>query len=49
MSSERPCRDVTLGFKRLCADAGIYVNHQQEGDGPLFVIVYVDEDRKSVV
>ena len=32
-----------LGFKRLCADAGIYVNHQQEGDGPLFVIVYVDD------
>ena len=32
-----------LGFKWLCANAGIYVNHQQEGDGPLFVIVYVDD------
>ena len=32
-----------LSFKRMCADAGIYVCHQQEGDGPLFVILYVDD------
>ena len=32
-----------LGFKWLCANAGIYVNHQQEGGGPLFIIVYVDD------
>jgi hypothetical protein len=32
-----------LGFKRTYADAGIYVCHQQEGDGPLFVILYVDD------
>jgi hypothetical protein len=32
-----------LGFKQTYADAGIYVCHQQEGDGPLFVILYVDD------
>ena len=32
-----------LGFKRTHADAGIYVCHQQEGDGPLFVVLYVDD------
>ena len=32
-----------LGFKWLHANASIYVNHQQEGDGPLFIIVYVDD------
>jgi hypothetical protein len=32
-----------LGFKRTYANAGIYVCHQQEGDGPLFVILYVDD------
>jgi hypothetical protein len=32
-----------LGFKQMYADAGIYVCHQQEGDGPLFVILYVDD------
>jgi hypothetical protein len=32
-----------LSFKRTYADAGIYVCHQQEGDGPLFVILYVDD------
>jgi hypothetical protein len=34
---------VGLGFKRTYADTGIYVCHQQEGDGPLFVIIYVDD------
>jgi hypothetical protein len=34
---------IGLGFKRTYADAGIYVCHQQEGDGPLFVILYVDD------
>jgi hypothetical protein len=32
-----------LGFKQTYADAGIYVCHQQEGDCPLFVILYVDD------
>jgi transposase InsO family protein len=32
-----------LGFKQTYADAGIYVCHQQEGDGPLFIILYVDD------
>jgi hypothetical protein len=32
-----------LGFKQTYADAGVYVCHQQEGDGPLFVILYVDD------
>jgi hypothetical protein len=32
-----------LSFKRTYANAGIYVCHQQEGDGPLFVILYVDD------
>jgi len=34
---------TALGFKRTHADAGIYVLPQREGDGPLFVIVYVDD------
>src|SRR6266850_2007724 len=32
-----------LGFKRTVADAGIYVMHQREGDGPLYVILYIDD------
>jgi hypothetical protein len=32
-----------LGLKQTYANAGIYVCHQQEGDGPLFVILYVDD------
>ena len=32
-----------LGFKRMIANAGIYVKSQQEGDEPLFVIIYVDD------
>jgi hypothetical protein len=32
-----------FGYKQTHADAGIYVCHQQEGDGPLFVIIYVDD------
>ena len=32
-----------LGFKQTVADAGIYVMHQQEEDGPLYVILYVDD------
>jgi hypothetical protein len=32
-----------LSFKWTYADAGIYVCHQQEGDGPLFIILYVDD------
>jgi hypothetical protein len=32
-----------FGYKQTHADAGIYVCHQQEGDGPLFVIVYVND------
>jgi Reverse transcriptase (RNA-dependent DNA polymerase) len=34
---------IELGFARTYADAGIYVYHQREGDGPLFVILYVDD------
>src|SRR6266850_2144923 len=32
-----------LGFKRTVADAGVYVMHQQEGDGPLYIILYIDD------
>src|SRR6266850_3170716 len=32
-----------LGFKWTVANAGIYVMHQQEGDGPLYIILYVDD------
>jgi hypothetical protein len=32
-----------FSYKQMHADAGIYVCHQQEGDGPLFIIVYVDD------
>jgi len=32
-----------LGFKRTIADAGVYVMHQREGDGPLYVILYIDD------
>src|SRR5882672_11347939 len=32
-----------LGFKRTVADASVYVMHQREGDGPLYVILYVDD------
>ena len=34
---------VGLGFKQTHSDAGVYVCHQQEGDGPLIVILYVDD------
>src|SRR5579863_5259083 len=34
---------IELSFTRTYADAGIYVYHQQEGDSPLFVILYVDD------
>ena len=34
---------LALGFKRMTADAGIYVLNRREGDAPLFVIVYVDD------
>jgi transposase InsO family protein len=32
-----------IGFTRTHADAGVYVNHQRKGDGPLIVILYVDD------
>jgi Reverse transcriptase (RNA-dependent DNA polymerase) len=32
-----------IGFMRTHADAGVYVNHQRKGDGPLIVILYVDD------
>jgi hypothetical protein len=32
-----------LGFTRTFSDAGVYVYHQQGEDGPLFVILYVDD------
>jgi ATP-binding cassette subfamily B (MDR/TAP) protein 1 len=32
-----------LGFKQTYANAGVYVKSQQEGDAPLFVIVYVKD------
>ena len=32
-----------LGFTRTFSDAGVYVYHQRRGDGPLFVILYVDD------
>ena len=32
-----------LGFKRTVADASVYIMHQREGDGPLYVILYVDD------
>jgi hypothetical protein len=32
-----------FSYKRTHANAGIYVCHQQEGDGPLFIIVYVND------
>jgi hypothetical protein len=34
---------IELGFTRIYADAGIYVNNQQAGDDPLFIILYVDD------
>jgi transposase InsO family protein len=34
---------IGLGFTRTYSDAGIYVYHRREGDGPLFVILYVDD------
>src|SRR6266404_1438524 len=34
---------VGLGFKRTHSDAGFYVCNQKEGDGPLIVILYVDD------
>ena len=34
---------VGLGFKRTHSDAGAYICHQQEGDGPLIIILYVDD------
>jgi hypothetical protein len=32
-----------IGFKRTSTNAGVYTCHQQEGEGPLFVILYVDD------
>ena len=32
-----------IGFMRTHADAGVYVNHQRGGNGPLIVILYVDD------
>src|SRR5712672_41090 len=32
-----------IGFTWTHANAGIYVDHQQQGDGPLIVILYVDD------
>ena len=32
-----------LGFKRTVTDAGVYVMHEQEGDGPLYIILYIDD------
>ena len=32
-----------LGFKWTVTDAGVYIMHQWEGDGPLYVILYVDD------
>src|SRR5712671_6258409 len=32
-----------IGFTRTHANAGVYVDHQQQGDGPLIVILYVDD------
>jgi hypothetical protein len=32
-----------LGFKWTVADASVYVIHQREGDGPLYVILYIDD------
>ena len=32
-----------IGFKRTSADAGVYTSHQQEGEGSLIVILYVDD------
>jgi hypothetical protein len=32
-----------ISFTWTHTDAGIYVNHQQEGDGPLIVILYIDD------
>jgi hypothetical protein len=32
-----------LGFKQTAADAGIYIMHQQEGDGLLYIILYIDD------
>jgi hypothetical protein len=34
---------IGLGYKRMSANAGIYVCHRQEGDLLLFVIVYVND------
>ena len=33
---------IELGFTRIYADAGVYVNNQR-GDDPLFLILYVDD------
>src|SRR5712672_2421580 len=32
-----------IGYMRMHADAGVYVKHQQGGDGPIIVILYVDD------
>jgi hypothetical protein len=34
---------IKLGFKQTVADAGVYIMHQREGDGPLYVILYIDD------
>src|SRR5712671_7412960 len=32
-----------IGFMQTHTDAGVYVNHQREGDGPIIIILYVDD------
>ena len=32
-----------LGFTQTFADAGVYRYHQHKGDGPLIVILYIDD------
>src|SRR5712672_3174363 len=32
-----------ISYMQMHADAGVYVRHQREGDGPIIVILYVDD------
>src|SRR5712671_2294668 len=32
-----------IGFTWTHANAGVYIDHQQQGDGPLIIILYVDD------
>ena len=34
---------IELGFMQTFADAGVYVYHQRKGDGPLIIILYIDD------